>query len=108
MLSPIEEVTTVVAPPRGSRRILSCEQVNRVKRVDRVTRLLFKAAQYAVEELPPQLTRTGQSTANQERLPATESSRGKWKLKADPRLPNLRWSLTRRARDDADLFWHAA
>ena len=108
MLSPIEEVTTVVAPPRRSRRILSCEQVNSLKRVDRVTRLLFNTAEYDVEELSPQLARTGQSTTNQERLAATASSRGKWKFKADPGLPNLRWSLTRRARDDADRFWHAA
>ncbi len=108
MLSAIEEVTTVVAPPRGSRRIFSCEQVNGFERVDRVTRLLFNAAEYDVEELAPQLARTGQGTTNQERLAATASSRGKWKFKADPRLPNLRWSLTRRARDDADRLWHAA
>jgi len=108
MLSPIQEVTTVVAPPRGSGRIFRREQVNGFERVDRETRLLFNTAEYDVEELSPQLARTGQSTANQERLGATASSRGKWKLKADPRLPNLHWSLTRRARDDADHFWHAA
>ena len=49
MLSPIEEVTTVVAPPRGSHWIFSCEQVNSFERVDRITRLPLNTAEYDVE-----------------------------------------------------------